>query len=174
MKLVADARHHGVAGADRELVMVGHRSELGGGLDQHLGEVSRAARLGAPCVGAREQQQVTDQPSHPPGRAQGGLGRLGLLAAELLGQQLEVGEHAGQRRAQLMRCVGDEFALAVEHRQRVAARRVERAEHALERSGQLGDLVLGLGMGDLQAGVLGAFDLPRRVGQLDDRPHRAR
>ena len=33
-------------------------------------------------------------------------------------EQLEVGEHAGQRRAQLVRGVGDELALAVEHRLR--------------------------------------------------------
>ena len=128
----------------------------------------------APRVGAGQEQQVAHQPAHPPGRAQRGLGRLGLLAVELLGQQLEVGQHAGQRRAQLVRGVGDELALAVEHRQGVAARGVERREHSLQRPGQLGDLVLGLGMGDAAARVPGALDLPGGVGQLDDRAHRPR
>ena len=129
-------------------------------------------RLNALGVGAREQQQVADQPAHPPRRAQRRLGRLGLLALELLGQQLEVREHAGQRRAQLVRGVGDELALAVEHRLGVAARRVERPEHPLERAGQLGDLVVGLGVGQAPARVAGALDLAGRVGQLGDRAHR--
>ena len=96
-------------------------------------------------VGAREQQQVADQPAHPAGRAQRRLRRLRLLAVELLGQQLEVREHAGQRRAQLVRGVGDELPLAVEHRLGLAARGVERAEHPLERARELGHLVVGLG-----------------------------
>ena len=43
-----------------------------------------------------------------------------------LGEQLEVREHAGQRRAQLVRGVGDELALARERRLGLAARGVER------------------------------------------------
>ena len=101
-------------------------------------------------VGAREQQQVADEPAHPPRRAQRRLGGLGLLAVELVGEQLEVGEHARQRRAQLVRGVGDELALAVEHRLGLAARGVERAEHPLQRPRELGDLVVGLGRGEIR------------------------
>ena len=56
-----------------------------------------------------------------------------LLAVELVGQQLEVGEDRRQRRAQLVRGVGDERALAVERRLGLAARALERAEHLVER-----------------------------------------
>ena len=76
-----------------------------------------------------------------------GLGGVGLLAVELLGQQLEVGEQAGQRRAQLVRGVGDELALALERGLGLAARGVERPEHPVQRAGQLGDLVVGLAAG---------------------------
>ena len=102
VKLVPDAVDHRRAGADRQLVPVGHRAQLGGRFDEHLGEIGRSARLGAPGVGAGEQQQVSDQPAHPARRPKRGLGGLGLLAAELFGQQLEVGEHARQWRAQLV------------------------------------------------------------------------
>ena len=63
-------------------------------------------------VGAREQQQVGDQPAHPAARAQRGGGGLALLAVQRLLEQLEVGQHRRQRRAQLVRGVGDELALA--------------------------------------------------------------
>ena len=76
----------------------------------------RARRLAAPGVGAREQQQVADEPAHPLRRAQRRAGDLGRGArravrrpVELLLEQLEVGEDAGQRRAQLVRGVGDEL-----------------------------------------------------------------
>ena len=173
MKLVSDPGDDGGLGTDRELVVVGHRAELGGCLDQHLAKVSRLARRQPLRVGPSEQQQVSDQPPHPPRRAQCRLGGLGLFAAQLLVQQLEVGEHACQRRSQLVRGVGDELPLAVEHRLRVAARRVKRAEHPFERLRQLGDLVIGLGPRHLPARVTGALDLARGVGQLDDRAHRA-
>ena len=71
-----------------------------------------------------------------------------------------------------MRGVGDELALALEHRLGLAAGGVERAEHALQRPRQLVDLVVGLGTGEMEAGIAGPLDLARRVGQLGDRPHR--
>ena len=94
-------------------------------------------------VGARQQQQVGDQPAHPLRGAQRRARRLALIAVQRFGEQLEVGEHARQRRAQLVRGVGDEVALAGERRFGLAARGVELAEHALERARELGDLVVG-------------------------------
>jgi hypothetical protein len=85
-------------------------------------------RRGAAGVGAREQQQVGDEPAHPARGAQRGGGGLALLALELLLEQLEVGQHGGQRRAQLVRGVGDELALARE-RASVSARARRAREH---------------------------------------------
>ena len=71
---------------------------------------------GAAGVGAGEQQQVRDEAPHPPRRAErSGDDLLVLLVGrcrlEPLLEQLEVGEDAGQRGAQLVRGVGDELAL---------------------------------------------------------------
>ena len=76
-------------------------------------------------------------------------------------------------RAQLVRGVGDELALRCIACSRSVARRVERAEHLVERPGELGDLVVGLGLGDPPRGVAGRGDLARRRGQRGDRAHRA-
>ena len=135
MKVVAHTGHDRRLGVDRELVVLGHRTELGGRLEQHVGEVGRAAGHGSAGVGAREQQQVADEPAHPPGGAQRGLGSIGLLAVELLGEQLEVREQAGQRRAQLVRGVGDELPLALERGVGIGARGVERYRASPRRSG---------------------------------------
>ncbi len=140
---------------------------------RRCGEVGRTARLQAADVGARQQQQVGDEPAHAAGGAQRRLCRLGLLTVELVGQQLEVGQHARQRRAQLVRGVGHELALARQRRLALGAGGVQRPEHRFERARQLGDLVLGLRAGDAQRRVARALDLARRLGQLDDRTHRA-
>ena len=82
-----------------------------------VGEVERLDADGScPASVAGEQQQVGDQAPHPLRRAQRRLGRLAVGALQRVDQQLEVGEHAGQRRAQLVRGVGDERALALERR----------------------------------------------------------
>ena len=86
--------------------------------------------------------------------------------------QLEIRQHARERRAELVRGVGDELTLAVEHRLGVRPGGVERAEHPLERPGGLGHLVVGLGTGETAARVPRALDLTRRLGQRGDRPDR--
>ena len=103
-------------------------------------------------VGAGEQQQVGDQTAHAargPERRGDHLALLGprLAALEPLLEQLEVGEDAGQRGAQLVRGVGDELALGLHHLLGLGAGRVELAKHLVERAGELGDLVVGLGLG---------------------------
>ena len=132
-------------------VVAGDGLELGGGLDQHRGQVDGGVGRLAAGVGAGEQQQVGDEPAHPARGAQGGGGGLALLAGQLLLEQLEVGEHGGQRRAQLVGRVGDELALARQRGLGLRPRGVQRPEHVLERVGELGDLVVGLGLGDRAA-----------------------
>ena len=113
---------------DRDLVVARHRLELGGGRGHDVGEVDDAARRLAPRVGAREQQQVGDQAAHPPARAQRGRGGLPVLAVQRLLEQLEVRQHRRQRRAQLVRGVGDELALA--HQGGLGLRRAPRRARA--------------------------------------------
>jgi hypothetical protein len=96
-----------------------------------------------------------------------------VLAVEGLREQLEIREHAGQRGAQLVGGVRDELPLAQEHRLRLRSCAVQGLEHAVERPGQLRDLVVGLGLRDPQAGVASARDLTRRGRELGDRGHRA-
>ncbi len=98
----------------------------------HIGQIGGPLRRRATGVGARQEQQVAHEPAHPARGAQRGLGRVGLLAVELLGQQLQIGQHAGQRGAQLVRGIGDELPLAVEHGLGLAPGTVQRAEHVLE------------------------------------------
>ena len=152
---------------------VADRAQLARGLDHDLRQVARLVRDHAPDVGAREQQQVGHQPAHPLGGAQRRAGGVALIAVQRFGQQLEVREHARQRRAQLVRGVGDEPALAREHRLGLATRGVQLAEHALQGARELGDLVVGHGLGHRARGVAGARDLLGGAGQLGDRRHRA-
>ena len=158
---------------DGDVVAVGDRLELARGLRDHAGHVDGLVAGDAARVGAREQEQVGDQPAHPPRGAQGGRGGLALLALEHLLQQLEVGQHGGQRRAQLVRRVGDELALARQRRLGLGARLVERVEHPVQRAGELGDLVLALRIGDPARRIAGALDRAGGLGQLGDRGHRA-
>ena len=115
-------------------------------------------------VAARELDQVGDE--HPE------LGRLLLDVVQQpralvrrqrlgLGQHLDVGAQAGDRRAQLVRGVGDELALGGD-------RALERVEHRVEVLGQLADLVVGLDL-DPAAEVLGGGDVARRLGHVRDR-----
>ena len=77
------------------------------------GEVDRLPLERPALVEAREQQQIVDEQAHPLGLARDAghrpleiLGARGGAAAEQLG----VGAHGGERRAQLVRRVGDEAA----------------------------------------------------------------
>ena len=152
---------------------VGDRLELARGLRDHAGHVDGLVAGDAARVGAREQEQVRDQPAHPTRGAQGRGGGLLLLAVEHLLQQLEVGQHRGQRRPQLVRRVGDELALAGQRRLRLAACLVERVEHPVQRASELGDLVLALGVRDPARRIASALDRAGGLGELGDRGHRA-
>ena len=173
VQLVGRAVDHGGPGVDRQVVRLGHRAELGGGVHEDPAQVGRLARQRAARVGAGQQQQVADQPPHALRRAQGRARGLGALAVEHLGQQLEVGQDAGQRRAQLVRGVGDEVALADEQLLGLAARALERVEHLLQRVPELGHLVVGHRLRQRAARVARLGDVARAGGQRGDGRHRA-
>ena len=84
-----------------------------------VGEQVQAHGLAVRCglVVAREVEQVGDQlvqlAGLLPGRSDEG-GRLGVRQPGAVLQQVEVRGDAGQRGAQLVRCVGDELALCGE------------------------------------------------------------
>ena len=61
---------------------------------------------------------------------------------EHLFEQLQVRQHRGQRRPQLVRRVRDELALTRQGRLRLRRAPVQRVEHPVQRPRQLGDLVL--------------------------------
>ena len=153
-------------------------AHLGERRGRHGGKVALAPSAGAARVGAGEQQQVGDQAAHAARRAERRSDHLALLAAPLgrlqpLLEQLQVGEDAGQRGAQLVRGVGDELALRLHHLLRLRAGRVELAEHLVQGAGQLADLVVRPRIGDPERGVSRGGDLPRPGGERRDRPHRA-
>ena len=173
MQLVARALHDHRGGRDRQLLLARHRLELAGRLHQDRAQVGGARAERAARVRAREQEQVGDQPAHALGGAQGGGRHLALVVLELVGQQLEVGQHAGQRRAQLVRGVGHELALARQGRLGLRPRGVQRGQHRVQGPGQLGDLVLARRLGNAPAGVAGALDLAGGGREVGDRVHRA-
>ena len=172
VQLVANPLHLRRMDLQGDLVLAGHGAELGRGLDGDLAQIDLFARTLAGGIGTREQQQVGDQPAHPLRGAQGRGRGLALLAAQGLGQQLEVGEDARQRRTQLVRGVGHETPLAGEHGLGLPAGGVELAEHPLERSSQLGDLVVGLRFGNPRRRIACSRDLRGRARERRDRSHR--
>ena len=89
--------------------------------------------ISRPGVGAGEQQQVGDQPAHALEERRAEAAASCCSPSQRLLEQLEVGEHRRQRRAQLVRGVGDELALARERGLGLGAGVVERVQHRLQR-----------------------------------------
>ena len=172
VELVAGAVDHRVVGVDGHVVAVGDRAELGRDLDHHATHVGRLVGLLAVGVGARQQQQVAHQAAHALRRAQRRLGRLAALAVEHVGQQLEVGEDRGQRRAQLVRGVGHELALALQGALGLLARGLQPVEHRLQRVRELCDLVVGPRLGQRLRRVARALDVVGGGRQPGDGRHR--
>ena len=174
VKVVRHADHrHGLGRVERERLAGGQRARLRGRLARHRREVERPLGRLAPGVGAREQQQVGHEAAHPLRGAQRRAGHLAGLALELGLEQLEVGQDARERRAQLVRGVGHEVALALERRLALAARGAQLAEHVLEGVGQVRDLVVGPRLGQPHVRVARAGHLARRAGEPGDRAHGA-
>ena len=111
--------------------------------------------------------QIADQHRQLPQlRLSGGQDPRTLARGQLLAhrQRVEVGLHARQRRAQLVRGVGDELALC-------EARALERGEHRVEAPRQSPELVLLAGL-DAVAEVLRArhaFGGARQAAHRDQR-----
>ena len=161
---------------DLELAPVQQRLDLVARGFGDLRQVDVGVGGAAAGVGAGEEEQVGDEARHAPGGAEGGVDRVAVVlgrAREGRLEELEVRLHAGERGAQLVRCVGDELPLAVE---RLLARRalgVERLEHPVHRPGELADLVVG-GLDRHPArGVAGGGDVAGERGEAGDRLHRA-
>ena len=100
--------------------------------------------------------------------ARGGERRRALLGRQVAGagEQLDVRPDRRQRRAQLVRCVGDELALGL-------LGGLERGQHRVERIRQAVQLVAGAAGGDAPAEVAGLRDVLGGLGQAAHRRHRA-
>ena len=120
-------------------------------LDLGLGQVDEVADE------HRQLAQLRLRGGHDAARSRGGQ----ALAER---ERVEVGLHARQRRAQLVRGVGDELALG-------QARALERGEHRVEARGQPPELVLLAGV-DAMAEVLRARDAFGGAGQAAHRHER--
>ena len=153
----------------------GHRLSSAAASTTHLGRGRRARAGGARPASARasSSRSATSRRMRREERS-AERGGLALLAVELLGEQLEVRQHAGQRRAQLVRGVGDELALAVE--------RGLASPRARRRATRASPPACGparrprprpSGRGSSSDGSRVRCDLARGLGELGDRRHRA-
>ena len=181
VQLVARAVDDRGPRVDRQLVAVGERAELGGGVDERPAPTSVAAAAAARLASARARSRRS--PTRRRIRCEersADSRRLAPLAVEHLGEQLEVREDARQRRAQLVRGVGDELALARERVLGLGPRGLEAVEHLLQRAPELGDLVVGARARERRAGVAGLGDVARApavsaaIGAIARRPTTAR
>jgi hypothetical protein len=186
VKVVAGALDHcgpgGLRQVERQRMAAPDGGGLTGGLADDVGEVDDARALAPVGVGARQQQQVAHEAAHPLRRAQRRVGDVGgsgavagpARAAQLVLEQLQVGEDARQRRPQLVRGVRHELALALQGRLGLAARRRELGEHLAQRRRQLGYLVVRhWSRQHRTGGIARAGHLAGGLGQARDRPHRA-
>jgi hypothetical protein len=129
-----------------------------------------------------EHQQVLDEDTHARGLlldAPHRLLRLRRAARGAHAEQLGVAADRGQRRAQLVRRVGDELAQAVLALLALGERTLEAVEHRVERDPEAPDLGAGVGgldavrqvaAGDRAGGVAHAVE--REQADAHDRPRR--
>ena len=118
------------------------------GLGDDAADVDRLLLERPALVEPRQQQQVVDEQAHPlrlardpRHRPRQVLGMLGSAAREELG----VGAHRRERRAKLVRCIGDEAPQLSLRRLARAKGRLDLAEHRVQRATEppnLGALVL--------------------------------
>ena len=112
----------------------------------------------------REREQVVGKAREPVGV---GLEVVDQLRRRAVTREVrDVPAQRGQRRAQLVRRVGEEAALGV-------ARALEAGEHRVQRRREPADLVVRCGLGQPPPCVAGPLDLARRAGEPRERLQRA-
>ena len=142
-------------------------------LEHDVVEVDRPpGALGSAGVAAGEHEEVVGQPLQSVDLLEQAGQHLGRRALAL--GDLELGAHAGERRAQLVRGVGDEPLL-------LPARDVEPVEHLVHRRRQAGDLVPAgrlrhpaVELAQADAGDLGPDPLDRAQRAPDEHPDQRR
>ena len=150
--------------------LTAHGRRLDGQVDVRRGERPRELVEPDLLVGrkrsllAGEREQVVRKPCEPVGI---GLEIVDQLRRRAVACQVrDVAAKCGQRRPQLVRCVGEEAALGV-------ARALEAREHRVERRREPADLVAARGLGEALPRVARALDLARRAGEPGKRLERA-
>ena len=171
-QLMRVAEHDGGAvAADLDRAVGGGRVGVGDGVAREMGQVDVGVRGVGHLVEPRERQQVLDQHAHarglvldPPHRLLDVL--VGARGAHPV--QLGVAADRGERRAQLVRGVGDELAQAVLARLALGEGALEPVEHLVERNADAADL--GALVGRLDAvGEVAARDPPGGVADAVER-----
>ena len=128
-------------GVQRDLAVGRGDARVVDGVAGERGEVDRAVRRGADLVEPRERQQVLDQHAHARGLVLDPPHRLGdVLVRARRAHPVELGVAADrdQRRAQLVRRVGDEAAQPLLARLARGERVLEPVEHAVQRDARAG------------------------------------
>ncbi len=150
-------------GVDRDLVLIDRRLRtvervLGSG-----GEINRFLGCRSHLADGERQERLDGGFGPLDGSVDSGRHRLQLLGRPVrLGERdLDRGSHRRERRAQLVRRVGDESLLTGE-------RGIEPLEHHVEGVGQLLELVIGAG----ERETLTEPQLGSPLRDLGDRPHR--
>ncbi len=164
---------HRLLGVYLELVALGQRRRLARGLAHDRGHVDGLPGRLAAGVRAREKQEVGHQAPHPLRGPQRGARDLAVLALELGLEELEVREDARERRAQLVRGVGDELTLARERALGLGVGLGKLPEHLVERAREVGDLVVRAQPRQVHLRVARLGDAAGGGGQARDRLHRA-
>ena len=148
-QLVGVAEHGGAAvGVERDLAVGGGRARVVDGVAGERGDVELVVRRVGHLVEPREREQVLDEHAHPRGLVLDAAHRallLGTLGHGAHAEQLRVAADRRQRRAQLVRGVGDERAQPVLARLAAGEGVLEPVEHAVERRPEPADLRAGIG-----------------------------
>ena len=144
-----DRRRRSTATVDVAVTGAGARV-VGGVAQQRLDRHRLEARL-RHLVQAREGEQVLDEHAHPRGLlldARHRLRRVLRAARRADAEELGIAADRGQRRAQLVRGVGEEAPQAVLARLALAEGALDLAEHRVEREAQAPDLGAGVRRAD--------------------------
>ena len=171
-QLVGVAEHErGAVRVDRDRAARSGGVRVGDGVAREWGEVDRRVRGVGDLVEPRERQQILDQHAHARGLVLDPSHRLLDVLVGARGAhpvQLGVAADRGQRRAQLVRGVGNELAQPVLARAALLERVLEPVEHPIKGSADAADL--GAFVGHVDAvGEIAARDPPGGVADAVER-----